>query len=700
MKSAQVHSGDGSPGLYLDGRKTVPILYGLSDIPASGSNTAQAQRNIRLFAEQGVNLVTADTGLHLGWHKASPFETEPLREEIAGVLDANPGAGVILRLHLNPPYWWMRDFPEETVRYGDAPGLDDGESDRLIRCDGERHMRVSLASRKWLDKAGELLRTFCEEVWDTPEGRQVIGIQVACGIYGEWHQWGPDCSRPMTERFRRMLWEQYGSDEALQKAWGRSDVTIDSAPFCPDTDRPGDDGLFRDPVTARDTMHAQRCLQITPPEAILHFCRIIKKSWGRPVLTGSFFGYFLGAGGSNAVIGGHLMVDLLYRERETIDFLCGPFPYMQNRRADGVPMSRGLLESTRLHGMLWLTEMDQHPVGTESFVGGDPAHQDETIAQLRRNILLPVLAGMGCWYYDHRIIPSLIQPRSQNSSAGSIYRKKGWWDQPDLLREVGRLQKLAETYALRPYRPAADVLLVYDTESYFAQCRIADEEYALHEAVSRTGAAYDCIYLKDLELAEMERYRCVIFANAYLLTPEQREIIRRTTMGREVVWLYAPGFSDSRTLSEEHIRETTGIAVKRIGPETGYQTLNGVLPPCRVELDSAKFDPVFAAEDPEAEPLAFYKESGACAAARKGHQWYFALPFLQKETTRAIFREAGVHCYCDTGDPVLAGAGLVALNSAQGGKRTVVFRSGKQTECELTPFTTAVFDAETGERLL
>ncbi len=118
MKSAQVHSGDGSPGLYLDGRKTVPILYGLSDIPASGSNTAQAQRNIRLFAEQGVNLVTADTGLHLGWHKASPFETEPLREEIAGVLDANPGAGVILRLHLNPPYWWMRDFPEETVRYG------------------------------------------------------------------------------------------------------------------------------------------------------------------------------------------------------------------------------------------------------------------------------------------------------------------------------------------------------------------------------------------------------------------------------------------------------------------------------------------------------------------------------------------------------------------------------------------------------
>ena len=80
MKSVAVCSTDGSPGLYLDGKKTVPILYGLSDIPASNSNTAQAQRNIKLFAEQGINLVTADTGLYLGWHKRSAFEIEPLRE--------------------------------------------------------------------------------------------------------------------------------------------------------------------------------------------------------------------------------------------------------------------------------------------------------------------------------------------------------------------------------------------------------------------------------------------------------------------------------------------------------------------------------------------------------------------------------------------------------------------------------------------
>ena len=329
--------------------------------------------------------------------------------------------------------------------------------------------------------------------------------------------------------------------------------------------------------------------------------------------------YSLGTGGDNMVIGGHLRVDLLYRNRELVDFLRGPFPYMENRDAHGVPMSRGLLESTRLRGMLWLTEMDQHPVGTEEDVGGDPARREETVAQLRRNILLPVLAGMGCWYYDHRIIHSLIRQDSRNSSAGSIFRKKGWWDQPELLREIGKLQRLAERYALRPYRPAADVLIVYDTESYFTRSKINEEEYALHEAVGRTGAAYDCIYLKELEIAELERCCCVIFPNAFLLTPQQREKIRRRVEGKQVIWLYAPGFSGGKTQGECHMAAVTGMKVKLIGPENACRT-KGCLPACRVETN-LRHDPLSAIDDAEADPVAYYEKSGACAAARKGNQW-------------------------------------------------------------------------------
>ena len=111
-----------APTLMIDGKAEPPVMYCLSDIPGSDSNTAQAQKNIKNFAKAGIRLVSADTGIHLGWHKVSPFDAEAMREEIAAVADANPDAKVLLRLHVNPPYWWLRDHPEECVIYRTSEG--------------------------------------------------------------------------------------------------------------------------------------------------------------------------------------------------------------------------------------------------------------------------------------------------------------------------------------------------------------------------------------------------------------------------------------------------------------------------------------------------------------------------------------------------------------------------------------------------
>lgn len=46
---------------------------------------------------------------------------------------------------------------------------------------------------------------------------------------------------------------------------------------------------------------------------------------------------------------------------------------------------------------------------------------------------------------------------------------------------------------------------------------------------------------------------------------------------------------------------------------------------------------------------------------------------------------AGVHCYCDAGDPVLADAGLVAVNAPSGGERVIALRNGKRVSCVLPP---------------
>lgn len=699
--SASVIQKNGAPRLVIGGKYKLPALYALSDFPAASADSAYARRNIAAFGRAGISLVSADTGIHIGWRKTTPYETEAMHEEIAAVLDANPDAQINIRLHVNPPYWWMRDNPDECIIYrteaGDAPGIDDGESDRLIRNDMAGHMRVSLASEKWKKEAGEKVARFCDELSSSANGKHVFAVQIACGANGEWHQWGTDVGKPMRERFRRFLLEKYGTDDALRKAWNDPCVTIESAEFHPEIFRAADDGAFRNPKYSRATMDAQRCNQESVVSAILYFCDIVKAHFPG-VLTGAFYGYQTGVYEERRPIGGHIAMDMIYKAHEEgrIDFLCGPFCYMENRNSDGVPMQRALLESNRLHGMLWLTEMDEAPVGTENFVGGDPDATDETIAVLRRNIFQPLLAGEGFWYYDHRLIPRYVPADSKNPSAGSIYRKHGWWERDVLMEEIAHLQDFSEKHMLCRYTPAADVLLVFGMNSFYCRAKVSDAEYTFHESVARYGAAYDCIYDFDLPRAELSRYKCVIFFNVCELTPEKRAEARRLLQGIRTIWLYASGFSDGETLSEKNISETVGMEIVRTEPKKKIIWNGGA----EIDVNEQVCDPVFTLSGAEnAEILARY-EDGSVAAAKKGNDVWCGVPRFTPDIMKTLLLDAGVHRYCDSGEPVLAGYGLVALCCARGGERTLVFKNGKRTTEVLPPWTTAVYDAESGKRLI
>ncbi len=254
------------PTLLLDGADTLPLIYALSDFPGADSRTYQAQKNIAAFRQAGINLVACDTNLLLGWYKASEGDYDALRAELSYVLDANPDARIFLRLHLNPPYWWLRDHPEELIVYrtseGDLPGVDNGDSDRLIRSDKNRLLRVSTASALWRREAGDRLRGFLKSLENTPEGRALAAVQVAYGLNGEWHQLGTDVGPAMQAAFRRHLHALYADEAALQRAWNDPSVTFDTAPFHPETFQRGDDGLFRDPRLSRRIIDAQKFIQL------------------------------------------------------------------------------------------------------------------------------------------------------------------------------------------------------------------------------------------------------------------------------------------------------------------------------------------------------------------------------------------------------------------------------------------------------
>lgn len=683
-----------APTLMIDGKAEPPVMYCLSDIPGSDSNTAQAQKNIKNFAKAGIRLVSADTGIHLGWHKVSPFDAEAMREEIAAVADANPDAKVLLRLHVNPPYWWLRDHPEECVIYrtseGDVPGIDDGEQDRLIRNDHMHHIRVSLASEVWLREASEKLELFLKSLEGTREGEVLMAVQIACGVYGEWHQWGCDVSAPMKARFVRYLRETYGTVENLRAAWHNPGVTFETAEFRPEPSRPGDDGIFRDPEKSQDTTDSQRTNQLAVAEAILHFCRVVKRV-APQYLAGCFYAYYYGTGGNNATVGGHLRPDLMFAD-PAVDFLCGPFCYMDNRKSDGVPMQRALQESQRLRGMLWLTEMDQHPVGTDMYIGGDLTKFDETISVMRRNTFQNLLAGEGFWYYDHRLIPRFLPADSKNPAAGSVYRKIGWWERPEYMAEIAKIQRLAEKITAKPYVPAADVLLVQDTDSFYYRARVNDAEYSMHSALARNGVAYDSIYLGELPVADLSRYRIVIFQNCLKMSPADREEARRLTEGSLRIFLNGCGYCDGKTLSEANISAAVGMAMRRTEANTlcvGSETFER----------KPDYAPAFAVMADDAEVLARW-DNGDAAAAILGNDVYFPFPYVPKALMRTLIDRAGAHVWCDSGEPVLAGAGYAAVNCQHAGERTLTLPNGKQVKIVTDGFATPLFDIETGEKVL
>lgn len=676
MLKAKIVQEFNKPVLYVGEKRVPPIIYALSDIPASNSGTAYAQRNIKRFGEAGIDLVAVDTELRLGWKKSDEFDSEPIIEEILTVADANPNAKVLVRLHLNAPYWWLRDNPDEQILYrcpeGDKEGIDNGEPFRLIADDGSQHLRVSLASEKWKKEAGELLKKICRDIKNSAAFDVCFAIQPACGMYGEWHQWGTDCGKPMLKRYCRYIKEKYTSEQELKKAWNDENACFSDeyiiSHFRPELYRPCDEGSFRNPKYSADTADSQRCMQEVSAEDIVYFCRILKNELPDK-LTGAFYCYYLGIGNSNPVVG-HLAADIIFKNTDCIDFLCGPAPYLDNRNAENMPMQRAFLESLRLHGILWLTEMDQAPTELECFSEEAVKYEDETIAIMRRNVLQPIASGQGMWYYDHRIITP--DDCKDERKKHTLYHKKGWWENEKLMNEIEQMQKLIASLTKREYVPQADILLVYDTEFYYHTGELPYVDSEIWDAFGKSGAAFDCIYLSDIKICDIERYKCIVFVNCYYITKEMRSVLKDITKDKHTVWMYAAGFCSEEKLDISNIKELTGITVKKEHGKNGY-------------------DPYFTSDDGE-------KISDICV--RKGNVWYIFEHTLSKELASLIANESGAHIYCKLYDPLYCGGDILVLNSSAEGEREIIFKNGKITKAYLSKRETAVFDTISGERIM
>lgn len=696
--TAEVLPYKGKPTIHLNGDPVSPMMYALTDVPGGRWSWEELPRhNISQFCEQGFRLFQADLFFDHIWPEEDRFDLSIAEKQIKGILEVCPEAAIFLRLHVNAPKWWMEKYPEESVVYDSFPaGLDQqiGLS-RLLEADPRRPFRNSLASVKWKTEISEKLRLFCKQLSKTTSGKSLAGIQIACGVYGEWHNWGilhdeGDLSEPMVVYFRQWLKNKYQTDQNLKMAWADSLATFESANVPTTKERAVTSaGIFRHPVKDRKVIDYYNCQHELIADDILHFGSVIKESWPRPIITGAFYGYFFSVFGREAY-GAHLALHRVLKS-DAIDYLSGPQVYYpENGYKPGEPYrSRSLVHSIWLHGKLWLDEYDQQPKRTWPYLGDKENLENyalnvkENISLIKRNSVFALLKGQGLWYYDFGVAAMHLHPKNEvNQQSGT----SGYWDHPQYMDTIGQIKQWADGFLHEPYHSNADVLAVFDTESILYMKSTDDSKCPITEhiinwsslALYYASVVFDAIHINDLEQIDLTPYKAIIFFNTFLVTSDQKKWIHEKVKqgGRHVVWMYAPGYTDGKELDKRFVSDLTGIQLNvfqsgktpQINIKPGFSVVTS-------QTGKGPYDPVFYIDDPAVEVLGTYEENARPAFARKtlkNHiSWYIGVPITSDDLFRKIFEQAGVTIYSAEKDIIYGGGDWLMLHTVWPGKRKI-----------------------------
>ncbi len=722
-QSAAVRTVAGNPTLFVNGQPELPFFYALTHV--SGGRWSWEEmpaHNLRQMAGVGVRLFQVDLWLQDLWKNgstgsptdvAAKLDLELAKKQVRGVLDACPGASVVVRLHVNAPFWWNDLHPAECVVYLDGPTEPGPQNLPFNLEDGDvfyRARRASLASELWKKESGERVAEFCSRFSKTKEGRSVIGIHVAGGVYGEWHPFSflfnePDGGAAMTLAFRNWLVKKYGTDQNLQTAWNSTTYKIETATVPDISERKCcADGFFRDPISDRRVMDFYQCLNESTADAAEHFCKIVKKNWPRPVLTGVFFGYFHFTLCRQAM-SGHLEAGRLL-DSPWIDYFAGPPSYTAaSREVGGSGMQRGLVRSVQKHGKMWFDEIDNGYLQNKNevdFVRSKPLGDTTYLAVFQRSMWLSLIQNCGLWLYDF-----------------GPHRHAGWWDSPLYRAEIKRtLAYFREKYqAQLPHQQSTNAsLVVWDTHSFYGvDCTLTETcdlgIDAAAEDLMRCGATVHQIYLADLQRADLKNYRTVVFMNAWQLDLPTRKFILDSVQkaGRTVVWNFNSGYSDGEKTGKELIEKLTGFSLfdewerpileNRTGEKSIF--LLGDTTLIRWRFHDFKFEnvekvqPLFLVNDGESEPLGFLTEMGGVVVARKKFLDYqsviSAVPLHGRAVFQNILKDAGCHIWSEDGGFVFVAGGHLLFHTAKPGKKKLKLANGKTVEIEFSKPGTCLF---------
>lgn len=558
---------------------------------------------MRQFKDAGVDTVcifAANTANSLGqpyskyppvWRWFGKYDFASLDKQFDDVLAVNPDAQFICMLDLNTPSWLQRQLSMQ------------GHS---AECESFTMLSCACANPAWRKATGENLVAVVKHM-EARYGDRVKAYLLACGQTDEWM----DYSRGVAGRAKTQAWK------AWLKAHDRAELPV---PALERIDRASFENLLRDPATERDVLDYAQFTGDVIADTVLEFARKTRALIPKQRQIGMFFGYILELTHSRMVWAGHLEYERLYASPD-IDFFISPGTYGDRPMGGGSGFM--VPNGTRvLNGKGFLHEIDHrtptYNVKLDEYVSigwmVPWKDQTETDAGLKREFALAIINRTSLWCFD---------------MWGGVFKT------PETMQVVAQGKKLWDQYGAQPLPGRAEVALVVDPQSarYLNDLNpvVVQINQNTRNKLNRIGAPFEVFSFNDLPRADLAQYKVFVFPGLFEVTPEKLATLKKYVCNhdRTVVFVYAPGISDGRTLDVARVKGLTGVD---------------------------------------------FKTPGVSAVQRNGWKSIYAADY--KDVTSLKLKEiaaaAGVTIYCDDEVPVFANEKLVAIHMAQGGAKTVM----------------------------
>lgn len=661
---AELVSRDGMVAIAVNGELIAPVTY----LAGGGIWNPNTDDIVAKVGAAGIPMVEYGLKTNCSFRGPGDYDFSFIDRDIRRILKLSPAVFIGVNVRIDFFSEWNTQHPAELIGY--STGIAEGGNDI------GRRIAPSMASELFRKEASEYLAALLRHLQKHTWYKRIIYMRVSHGVFSEWAYYGmgnemPDTGPAMTRRFRTYLKELYQTDDVLQKAWHRTDVTLATATVPGAAERRGKDRYVRNPADSHDkqTIDYYHCHAHVVAETILRLARTVKENAPK-LLVGAYYGYILSSPYPYSEKG-NAELDYVLSSPD-IDFLSCPYGYEESCRAvggDGMP--RSLPSIFLRHQKLHIFEADTRTLYTGKNSLNHAKSAADNAALIKRDFANGFLRGCGVQFLQ-------VNQRSP----------RAWFNGPEILTVFHQgVSFYPELYRHAPNSVASDIAVVLDHNALLEHSypernrqqmmKPALAEYALH-ALNRTGYLYDLLSPADLIAKSPRQYRAVVFLNAINQpdAPTQEWLRQFRQHGQTVVWCYAPGLVTPDGWSVPAMEHLTGIrlAVEEVRKPLAVILANG----SQMNYISRKIplaeSPHVHAEDAAAVVLGHYADGNQPALVRKplpdGSTAVFSgAPITEPAVWQEIFGHAGLHRL--TADPAILIGGSRGLGVHTGTAGTI-----------------------------